>query len=293
MLPLKRRQFLQFAGSTLATLSLSQLDVMQQDDTGDRVLAQDTPRKLALLVGINQYPDSPLQGCVTDVSLQQQLLIHRFGFNCKDILILTDERATRQGILTAFEEHLIKQAKTSDAVVFHFSGHASQVRDPQCDRPDCFTGVLVPVDSSLDTDSSEGDITQPQLTKLLTALQTEKVSVVIDTDHAGSFAGKNGFAKGVLLAGAKREQLAVDAPFDGFSAGVFTYFLTQYLWQLTENQSVSKVFANVARNVTRSSFTKKGNSLTGNREWGMGNKKGRMPIPFDGDKEKKYIRLVA
>jgi hypothetical protein len=25
----------------------------------------------------------------------------------------------------------------------------------------------------------------------------------------------------------------------------------------------------------------------------MGNKKGRMPIPFDGDKEKKYIRLVA
>jgi hypothetical protein len=40
-------------------------------------------------------------------------------------------------------------------------------------------------------------------------------------------------------------------------------------------------------------FTKKGNSLTGNREWGMGNKKGRMPIPFDGDKEKKYIRLVA
>jgi hypothetical protein len=38
---------------------------------------------------------------------------------------------------------------------------------------------------------------------------------------------------------------------------------------------------------------KKGNSLTGNREWGMGNKKGRMPIPFDGDKEKKYIRLVA
>jgi hypothetical protein len=40
-------------------------------------------------------------------------------------------------------------------------------------------------------------------------------------------------------------------------------------------------------------FTKKGNSLTGNREWGMGNKKGRMPIPFDGDKEKKYIRRVA
>jgi hypothetical protein len=67
-------------------------------------------------VGINQYKDAPLQGCVTDVNLQQQLLIHRFGFNPKDILILTDEQATRQGILNAFEEHLIKQAKPGDVV---------------------------------------------------------------------------------------------------------------------------------------------------------------------------------
>jgi hypothetical protein len=43
-------------------------------------------------------------------------------------------------------------------------------------------------------------------------------------------------------------------------------------------------------------FYKKRELLNGellNGEWGMGNKKGRMPIPFDGDKEKKYIRRVA
>ena len=42
---------------------------------------------------------------------------------------MTDKQATRQGILTTFEEHLIKQAKPGDVVVFHFSGHGSQVED--------------------------------------------------------------------------------------------------------------------------------------------------------------------
>jgi hypothetical protein len=75
---ISRRHFLQFAGSTLATLGLSQLNIQQQADRYGKVLAQSTPRKLALLVGINNYP-SPysLDGCVTDVELQSHLLIHR------------------------------------------------------------------------------------------------------------------------------------------------------------------------------------------------------------------------
>lgn len=57
---------------------------MQQGNKYAKVLAQNTPRKLALLVGINQYPGAlELQGCVNDVKLQQELLIHRFGFNPK------------------------------------------------------------------------------------------------------------------------------------------------------------------------------------------------------------------
>jgi hypothetical protein len=57
-----RRHFLQFAGSTLATLGLSQLNIQQQADRYGKVLAQSTPRKLALLVGINQYPSQPVAG---------------------------------------------------------------------------------------------------------------------------------------------------------------------------------------------------------------------------------------
>jgi len=187
---IRRRQFLQFAGSTLATLGLSQLELYKASNRYGRVLAQSTPRKLALLVGINQYKDAPLQGCVTDVNLQQQLLIHRFGFNPKDILILTDEQATRQGILNAFEEHLIKQAKPGDVVVYHFSGHGSQVSDPDCDSSDCLNSTFVPIDSSLATGyTNQGGVVQDimghTLFLLMAALQTENVTVVLDSCHSG------------------------------------------------------------------------------------------------------------
>ena len=54
MVRISRRQFFQFAGSTLATLGLSQLNLQRQGDRYGHVLAQSTPRKVALLVGINQ-----------------------------------------------------------------------------------------------------------------------------------------------------------------------------------------------------------------------------------------------
>ena len=46
---IKRRQFLQFAGSALATAGFSQLDIIRQSEQYGKVLGQSTPRKLALL----------------------------------------------------------------------------------------------------------------------------------------------------------------------------------------------------------------------------------------------------
>ncbi|MEQ9482891.1 MAG: hypothetical protein RIG27_11465 [Coleofasciculus sp. F4-SAH-05] len=56
MTSMKRRQFIQFATSALATIGLNQLDLQRQSLRYGKVLAQSTSRKLALLVGINQYP---------------------------------------------------------------------------------------------------------------------------------------------------------------------------------------------------------------------------------------------
>jgi hypothetical protein len=186
---IKRRQFLQFTGSTLGALGLSQLHIQQQGERYAQVLAQSTPRKLALLVGINTYSENNrfanLQGCVNDVDLQRQLLINKFGFHPKDILTVTDQQATRQGMLTAFEEHLIKQAKPGDVVVFHFSGHGSKVADPDRDSPDGFNSCFVPADAQSHEGGIVNDITGHTLFLLMYALQTENVTVVLDCCYAG------------------------------------------------------------------------------------------------------------
>ncbi len=136
----------------LAALGLSQLDFIRQADRYGRVLAEASPgRKLALLIGIEYHQDKTvpsLPGCITDLELQWHLLVHRYGFNPKDILVLSDRQPnflnqqplapTRQAILDAFEHHLIQQAKAGDTVVFHYSGHGALVADdrskPPCSR---------------------------------------------------------------------------------------------------------------------------------------------------------------
>ena len=200
---IKRRHFLQLAGSTLATLGWSQGNLWNTSNNYGKVLAQSTSRKLALLIGINQYKRNssgwiPLKGCVTDIQLQRELLINCFGFQSQDILTLSDRAATRQNILTAFEEHLIKQAQPGDVVVFHFSGHGSRVQDK--DSQDGFNGTIVPIDSP-NNDQSEGlspesnsgvhtprqvkDIMGHTLFLLTSALQTENVTMVLDCCYSG------------------------------------------------------------------------------------------------------------
>lgn len=297
-----RRHFLQFSGATLAALGLNQLDIQRQGARYAQVLAQGTPRKLALLVGINTYPESSnlaaLQGCVTDVELQRQLLIHRFGFQAADILTLTDAKATRQNILAAFEQHLIRQAKPGDVVVFHYSGHGSQVADPDRDTPDGLNGTLVPVDSILPAEfpakgGTVKDIMGHTLFLLMRAVPTENLTVVLDSCYSGSTKRGNlrvrsrsggdmiqadpaefdyqrqwlsqlklspqdyvqqrraGVAKGIVITATKRDQLAADATFSDFSAGAFTYMMTQYLWQQTGSTIVSSAIPNISRSTTK------------------------------------------
>lgn len=196
---MKRRHFLQFAGSTLAALGLNQFEVMRQGDRYGRVLAQSTPRKLALLVGINDYPPgtgwNALNGCVTDVQMQKNLLVYGFGFNPDDIVILENQAATRDGILTAFEEHIIKQAKPGDVAVFHYSGHGSQVIDPDGESIDGLNSTFVPIDCPVPvgyphTEGPVNDIMGHSLFLLMSAVQTENLTVVLDSCHSGG--GKRG-----------------------------------------------------------------------------------------------------
>lgn len=196
MLNIKRRHFLQFAGSTIASLGLSQVSINSQAERYGKVLAKGTSRKIALLVGIDDYPAAyKLRGCLNDVELQRHLLMYRFGFKKDDIHILRNGEATRQGILGAFEEYLINQARPDDVVVFHFSGHGSQIFDPDPIVPESrqnsgLNSTFVPYDSQLPTGyPKEGgtvnDIMGHTLFLLMSAVNSENFTVVLDSCHSG------------------------------------------------------------------------------------------------------------
>ncbi len=189
---MKRRHFLQAASTTLATIGLSQLDFLTQANRTHQALAQPGSRKLALLVGINGYRGniSPLRGCVTDIQMQYELLRYRYGFNPADILVLTDNTATqpnRDNILAAFEEHLIKQAKPGDTVIFHYSGHGALMFDAQpiptyTSNGRGFNGTIVPMDATTDT---RNDIMGKTLFLLSRQVNTDNFTMVLDSCHSG------------------------------------------------------------------------------------------------------------
>ncbi|MCY7272754.1 MAG: caspase family protein [Phormidesmis sp. CAN_BIN44] len=150
-------------------------------DRTRQVLAQLTCRKLALLIGINQYRSTPLHGCLTDVDLQRELLIHRFGFQPSDILTLTDRQATRSQIETAFIGHLVTPSKAGDGVVFHFSGHGSLL-NLGASAEDSQTS-LVTIDDS-DVNSIRDRLPEDTLLLLLKSLPTDQVTTILDTGYA-------------------------------------------------------------------------------------------------------------
>jgi hypothetical protein len=286
---IKRRHFLQAAGTTLATIGLSQLDFFTQANSTHQVLAQPGSRKLALLIGINSYTGGipQLFGCMSDVEMQYELLRHRYGFNESDIIKLTDdtqEKPTRNNILRAFEEHLIKQAKPGDTVIFHYSGHGALITDPDpYDPANKTNGTIIPIDASY---NNRNDIMGKTLFLLSSQIKTDNYTMILDSCHSGGGTRGNhrvrsstrpntddtkanpssaelkyqeqqrsnlgwdtntlktkrskGTAKGVAIGSAQSSQLAVDASFDGFSAGALSYLLTRYLWQLPSSTDLSK-----------------------------------------------------
>jgi hypothetical protein len=160
-------------------------------------LAQQSGRKLALLVGVNAYP-SPirdLRGCLTDVEMQYELLVHRYGFRPADIVIVSDRdlglggtwfgTPTRHNVLTAFETHLLT-ARSEDVVLFHYSGHGSYVREPNgIPEFNGFNGTLVPYDGRPDDRDEVDDITGKTLFLLTSALATDRVTLILDSCHSG------------------------------------------------------------------------------------------------------------
>jgi hypothetical protein len=89
----------------------------------DRAAAK--PKRRALLIGINEYPDpeNRLEGCVNDIFLFSSLLQER-GFAAADIRAVLDNRATAAAIRERLE-WLLEDAGDGMERVLFYSGHGA------------------------------------------------------------------------------------------------------------------------------------------------------------------------
>ncbi|GCA82269.1 hypothetical protein MiHa_00219 [Microcystis aeruginosa NIES-2522] len=263
-----RRELIQQTGWGLLTLAISQGTVNRHL----AALAAPNPRKLALLVGIDQYGANipPLPGCLTDVELQKDLLRYRFGFQDADIVTLTGQQASREAIEAAFLEHLIAQARLGDVVIFHFSGYGSVgARKEVFITADGAENALLKENillmarclatdkCSLIFDSSHLPQPQPYLGNLRVRSYPESLTdlnpaeLTFATDIKTRFNLKNKPSNGVILAAAKPEQIALELSGNSPNAGLFTYDLTQYLWQASPSPTIAIAFPHL-RNLVAS-----------------------------------------
>lgn len=156
------------------------------------------PRRRALLVGINEYPDQAdcLEGCVNDVFLMSSVL-QESGYEAEDIRVVLDRRATARGI-TERLEWLLDGVASADVKalgemerVFYYSGHGAQLPTyGKADRVDQMDETLVPYDFDW---SSETAFTDDSFRELYTQLPYGlRFLTLFDCCHSGGMTRDGG-----------------------------------------------------------------------------------------------------
>lgn len=152
-------------------------------------------RDRALVVGIDHYPGlsvngtpaNDLTGAVVDANTFKQLLADVWHFDPADIKFLSDQDASRQAILDAFEEWLVKGSLPNDRVVFYFSGHGATVKVPLPGGGSRDTSTIVTASSSFDAKHQvTGMIEGRTIGSILNRIRDRRIMVVADSCHSGS-----------------------------------------------------------------------------------------------------------
>ncbi|KAF7713870.1 Metacaspase [Penicillium ucsense] len=151
------------------------------------------PRRKALLIGIN-YTGSghQLNGCINDAMNIREYLVRDRGYSPdpRDMVILTDAPENRgtpfyptgANMLAAFN-WLATGNNPGDSLWLSYSGHGSQVRDPDGDRDSGFDDTICPVDFE-----HNGQITSDTLHKVIVSPMNPRcrLTILFDCCHSGS-----------------------------------------------------------------------------------------------------------
>ena len=192
----------------------------------------------AILVGIDNYPKWPhLQYAVHDAEGVGQALVHKFGFAPERVITLTNEAATRAGILGAFHDRLghgnAGGLQPNDRVFVFFAGHgATQKLSSGRDL-----GYIIPYDADPKNIATDA-IPMTEIQNIAESLPAKHELFVMDACYSGLGLTRGGANASFLRDNAKRlgrqmltaggaDQLVSDGGPNGHS--VFTWTLLQGL----------------------------------------------------------------
>jgi hypothetical protein len=246
------------------------------------VFAAQAGEQHALLIGINNYQQLPtLNGALNDVEVMRDLIVHRYGFDPANVTVLTDNQATREGILQALNS-LASRAGPSDTVYIHYSGHGSQVEDLSGDEEDGLDETICPQDART---PDVPDITDDEIDEIVSKFRTPRVFIVMDSCHSGTglrsatsnirvrsvprdertYLYKSGpknvltravvklpqTERYVLITGAAANQNALDGPFaNGRYHGLLSYALEESLSRLPEGATPLQLKEQIDRQIS-------------------------------------------
>ncbi|WP_249384019.1 polysaccharide deacetylase family protein [Chitinivorax sp. B] len=189
----------------------------------------------AIVVGINEYSKWPkLQYAVRDAQAMRQTLIDKFGFASERVISLTNQEATRNGILAAFHDKLSHGGvQKNDRIFVFFAGHGA-TRKLTSGRD---LGYIIPVDADPNQLATDA-IPMTEIQNIAESLTAKHVLFVMDACYSGlgltRGAGSNAFlrenAKRVgrqMLTAGGADQMVADGGPNGHS--VFTWTVLQGL----------------------------------------------------------------
>ncbi len=189
----------------------------------------------AIVIGIDDYAKWPkLQYAVRDAEGIRQTLIEKFAFSAERVVSLTNEAATRTGILAAFHDTLAHGGiQKNDRIFVFFAGHGA-TRKLSSGRN---LGYIVPVDSDPNQFASDA-IPMTEIQNIAESLSAKHILFVMDACYSGLGLTRGGNPSSFLRDNAKRigrqmltaggsDQLVADGGPNGHS--VFSWVLLQAL----------------------------------------------------------------
>jgi len=158
-------------------------------------------RTFAVLVGVADYPNSPLPRTDEDASrIARALQAHVPGDRLQMHLLL-NQQATQSNVRRALTQ-VAQQATRDDQIIFFFSGHGTPVADRNGDEPDDVDEALVLID---------GNLIDDELAAILEATPA-KAMIAIDACFSGGFLFDVGNAKGRMTLLSSDEDLTSAVP---------------------------------------------------------------------------------